>query len=761
MRRIMLLISIALTTGVWGRTIRYVDDNTTNFPNPERGFHTGYQLDVTKETTQSDMQDSWFDRSQGRSLLMRIYMLTGYREDSLSQEVLDLINSDFAMFRKNGSKCLLRFSYTDFWQKVEGKFQDASPEIWHKHLQQLKPVLHANADVIALVQAGFLGVWGEWHSSSTDTGQGIPQQVKNDLLDWLLDAVPVDRTVQLRTPGYKHAYIGDTMALSSEEAFTGTARARIGHHNDAFLYQSSNMGTYTNRAVDMDFLARECLYVPNGGESCVEKKSVYDKWANGTVAQQEMAQLHYSYLAGDFHSYIMSGWQREGVYETIGMKMGYRFMLKQTTLPATAVRGETLPIHITIENVGYATPYNERQAYLVLRGADTTYTMLLRTDPRRWLPNGARTELRDTMLLPEDMQTGTYEVCLWLPDPYESIRYDARFAIRMANDEVWEATTGYNNLLTTVEVDTILQPEPFEPEPEVRAEVEGVKQLIGLAGGSSARLSWKNPSFGEIIHTRQVPLTTGESTAFLPEQQQSSAVVSNSDSLTKVQYMTTTEWLWAGVQYPVKQMDESWKVEFEYQGDGQEVSLIPYVRDTRNRWVGSPVQVSLSSTEWCMASIHPSRVLWSADSTYNYGKLPITHVGFMANPSRAIMGEFSIRNVRLKQVTDSVYPFAGVQVVRKHGSMPQSPNDGEVVYYGRDSVCIDTALVYGETYYYAVYAFDRQQRWSYPATCAVTIDGSALRPTEVAEEPARKILKDGRILILRGGRRYDILGGSR
>ena len=34
------------------------------------------------------------------------------------------------------------------------------------HLRQLEPVFAVNADVIALFEAGFVGPWGEWHSTS-------------------------------------------------------------------------------------------------------------------------------------------------------------------------------------------------------------------------------------------------------------------------------------------------------------------------------------------------------------------------------------------------------------------------------------------------------------------------------------------------------------------------------------------------------------------------------------------------------------------
>jgi len=103
--------------------------------------------------------------------------------------------------------------------------------------------------------------------------------------------------------------------------------------------------------------------------------------------------------------------------------------------------------------VGYAPMYNERKAYIVLRNATNTYIYPLHSDPRTWLPNGVVTVINDTIQLYYDLQIGTYDVCLWLPDMGETIQSDSRFAIRLANKDVWEETTGYN-VLTSITLST-------------------------------------------------------------------------------------------------------------------------------------------------------------------------------------------------------------------------------------------------------------------------------------------------------------------
>lgn len=754
MKTHLLLITLVLATSVSAHTVRYVSDNTNNFPNPERGFFYGAGWDVCDTSTVSMLTDAQFTADAGHSLVQMVYTLVGFRNDSLSTTVLQLFDNDFAKIRQHGYKCILRFSYTySEDERVDGKYADASPRIWKKHLEQLKPILHANADVIACVQAGFLGVWGEWYY--TAVGRDSLQLVKNNLINQLLDAVPQSRTIQLRTPAYKQAYIGDTIPLSSEEAFTGTPRARLAHHNDAFLYQADNMGTYQNRKKEMYYLSRECLYLPIGGESDVYNQPVYDRWATGEQAKEEMAYLHYSFLNQGYHQLVISNWRSEGVFDEIAMKLGYRFQLDSTRIAVSAIKGNPLDIHLSLRNVGYAPLYNERQAYIVLRSSDTTCIFPLATDPRRWLPNGALTEINETITLPQDMPDGTYEVCLWMPDKAENLRHDPRYAIRLATDRVWEPQTGYNNLRTNVIVGTTLQPEPIADDPQPQPNVQAVTHLQGFAGVNHALLKWTNPPYGIIRHTQTVDLSQGFADVSYDGP---SAQVTYANNQTTVNYTTTDNWQWAGVQYPVSQFIPGSQVYFEYQGNRQGVAMVVYAYDGLNRWSNSPYAYMLSSSIWLQDHYTPASILWTPAPDYAFGDHPITHLSFVANPATAQSGSFAIRKVTIVKEEDLPSDFAGVQLVRKQGSAPTSPSDGETVYYGRDSMFVDTHVEYGQTYYYAAYAFNQQDEIALPAICAVTIDGSEAPVVHRTTPSAEKQLLHGQIRILRNGKVYNLMG---
>ena len=428
----------------------YAPDDT-DFPNPERGFYEQVQWNANKGYN-AVIGDSYFDdaRAASRSLILRIYYMDSNelrQNDQLPAAFITMFNEDMEKFRTNGMKCILRFAYDE--NSGDG-YQDASPETWATHLAQLKTHLEANADVIYVVQAGFLGVWGEWYYSSQGTGNDeIELSIKNNLIDQLLAAVPANRCVQLRTPLFKKEYLGSTDALTPGTAYKGTAQARLGHHNDAFLNGAANQGTYENRDPDMAYIAQECLYVPIGGETNLEESQVaelYDKYCKGTVAEAEMAQLHYSYLNHSYSTVVTNRWKEEGSYARMSKQLGYRFELESATLPNEATAGTQMNVRLNIKNVGYAPLYNERYAYIVFKNNTNTYSIKLSSDPRTWAPNSATTTIDEDVTLPVDMLAGTYDMYLHLPDASDNIANNPKYAVRFANQGIWESETGYNKL---------------------------------------------------------------------------------------------------------------------------------------------------------------------------------------------------------------------------------------------------------------------------------------------------------------------------
>lgn len=464
---VLLLFIICCVAGIQANHVVFTADKLGIFPNPERGFTD----ELGGETKLSDSknhvvkpEEEWFfdlddeeneDRKTQR-LVVLMYYLYNYKTKDLSNKLLQGFDEDMQILRNHGFKCVLRFAYD--WNSKN----DAELKWVKRHIEQLKPYWKKNADVIYVMETGFVGQWGEWYYSSHF---GNETQELNDnrrqVLQAMIDAVPEDRFLLVRYPLIKLSYLGDENPLTAEEAFTNTPRAKIGHHNDAFLNAWGNDGTYGRNGDGPDddpvlrqYIASETLYVPNGGETNVEDNEdtpglpdkVYNK------AEEEMSMYHWSFCGAVYSEDVTGKWRSTGIFDELNRKMGYRYELVSADLPATAQQGAQTAIQLIIKNVGYAPLYNERPVYIVLKNAGGTYPIRLATDPRRWLPNGEQTTVSETVTVAQDIPAGTYNLYLHMPDAYESIAADPRYAVRFANIGTWDETTGMNSLLSSITI---------------------------------------------------------------------------------------------------------------------------------------------------------------------------------------------------------------------------------------------------------------------------------------------------------------------
>jgi hypothetical protein len=422
----------------------YSGDNS-NFANPERGF---YRHTETPSGTYSFLNSTSLKtyRDQGISLILRLFYLNDFASSSIPQHYLSSMQQDFNAARAGGVKMIVRFAYT---KKSSAPYGDATPEWVLKHIEQLKPVLQANADVIAVVQAGFIGAWGEWYytdhfSASLGNPNAEDWNNRRALISALLDATPASRAVQVRTPAIKFAITQSTVALDESDAFNGSQRARLGHHNDCFLASESDYGTYTsNMVAEKAFLEQETRFLPMGGETC----GVSVPLSECPNAMQQMERFHWSYLNRDYHGSVLGSWEDDNCLQEVYNKLGYRFRMTKASLQQNAKAGSVLKFNFSLVNDGWANPYNERRVEVVLRNSATgkILTLPVNTDPRLW-PMDDTIKLNIEAGLPSNIIQGNYEVFLNFPDPDTRLKNNPAYSIRLANQDVWEATTGFNKL---------------------------------------------------------------------------------------------------------------------------------------------------------------------------------------------------------------------------------------------------------------------------------------------------------------------------
>ena len=420
--------------------------------NPERGLY--HQTTFYNSKYPLLMAKVRSDRTLGRSLHLLFFYLTDFMEGDIAPEYLENMQKSFENLRAYGGKAVIRFGYKNSMD-AEYSPWDAAPEIVARHIEQVTPIIQENADVIYTIQAGFFGAWGEWHTSThftMETPEGAAS-CREVIIDGLLNALPKDRQVGVRTPSYKMKMLGLTVAdsLTISTAHDGTDKSRIGGHNDCFLAGTNDWGTFSDKRGKGDWLYwdTETRYTIMGGETCDTKAQNHhcDK------AVKRLAEQHWSYLNNDYHTGVIADWRDRGCYNEIVARIGYRFVLQNAyvTPKRKTKEGGDYRVILNILNDGFAAPMNPRGVELVLvDAAGEEYFYKIDSDPRYWF-EGTVTTLDTTITLPDDLPRGKCKLYLNLPDGYESLARNPLYSIRLINKDIWNGTKGYN-LITSFEI---------------------------------------------------------------------------------------------------------------------------------------------------------------------------------------------------------------------------------------------------------------------------------------------------------------------
>uniref|UniRef100_B0T4F9 DUF4832 domain-containing protein n=1 Tax=Caulobacter sp. (strain K31) TaxID=366602 RepID=B0T4F9_CAUSK len=423
--------------------------------NPERGFYQAADTDLDALGAALVAQVY----AKGERLIYARINLEPYRDSDLPLAFLDRLDAAFETARRGGVKLIVRATYN--YPRGETQYRDAQDASLPRvlaHLAQLKPLLQRNEDVIAFMQAGFIGAWGEWHTSSNDL---TTAESRTRIKDALLDAAPASRSVQFRYPPYIQAWAPRLPGLDA--ALDGSFR--VGFHNDCFLASDTDVGTYDDRA---DVRDRQRKYMdtlgdlaPFGGETCnpADDPSPRPRTACADILG-EGARFNLTYLNDGYYRRLFhDNWRRQGCMDEVRRRMGYRFGLVRVSHPAAIAQGGALSVSVVVRNAGWARLYNPRSVVILLRDRKSGGVRRLEargTDPRRWLP-GADTSETLTVTVPGDV-LGVQEVWLALPDPGPRLKDDPRFAIRLANaddgvkGQEWDQQRGAFELGTAVEV---------------------------------------------------------------------------------------------------------------------------------------------------------------------------------------------------------------------------------------------------------------------------------------------------------------------
>ncbi|MGC1631015.1 MAG: DUF4832 domain-containing protein [Gelidibacter sp.] len=425
------------------KNIDYLESDAIIF-NPERGF---YDFAEFRSDSNNALSLSFINNmvESGTSLIYNTYTMIDYRETIIPDAYLERIRNNMEILREGGAKTVLRFRYTN---SESQKPWDPTEELVLEHIAQITPILKEYSDVIYVLEAGFIGVWGEWYY--TDNFIYRPDEdeygPRKRVLDALLEALPKNRMVAVRYPAAKIFSFGIDASknVTRETAYNESDLSRVAFHNDCFLADQDDRGTFGGRRSHRTFLANETKYLAMGGETC--QLSSFSECSNALV---DLAKYHWSFMNSAYDREVIRDWEVNNCLNEIKKRLGYRFVLKNGEYTDNGHAGGPFEMKLSLENVGFAAPFNPRSVEVVFKSKSSLqeYKLKLNDDPRYWFAEEA-VEINTTFGLPVDMPIGEYDVFLHLPDPEPTLYGRKNFSIQFANEDDWDNDKGYNKLAT-------------------------------------------------------------------------------------------------------------------------------------------------------------------------------------------------------------------------------------------------------------------------------------------------------------------------
>lgn len=374
--------------------------------NPDRGFY-------------------WWDWNEDAALvLVKVYLGDQCDTPTLPASVLTDLRARLGAHRAGGRRAILRFNYADDGVLNRCGLADAeSLGIVLGHVSQLASIFAEHEDVIAFVEAGFFGMWGEWNQELAPAGTSLSavESNRDELLLALLAAVPASRTVETRRPRFREELGGTPAEL-----------ARVGLHNDCFLASADDWGTYDGArsiASWKAYVREATLVVPLGGETCNDDPT----YTSCVAALAEMETLRFTYLHEGYLAAVIDRWRSEGCLDEIRRRLGYRMVVRAVEAPVSLAPGDPLTVRVELENVGFAPPSATRRLQVRLADAAGVVVDLgapSTLDARSWAP-GATHAIVVGETLPMDLLPGTYEVRLALLEDASDL---PAYAMVFAND---------------------------------------------------------------------------------------------------------------------------------------------------------------------------------------------------------------------------------------------------------------------------------------------------------------------------------------
>ena len=444
-------------------------------PNPYRGFYSSEVLSYHR-----GQKNFANDMSKYRNSLVHLRIdisdftnhdgRDGFKDDieinSSTTNMLSALDGTLQSLRENNGTAVVRIAYDAGYKGKLKDSGDTKRTVWEprsinkalQHQQAIGEIFAKYPDVIASVECGVFGPWGEMHSSDFRTEANV-KKVVGKWLEVLPDSIPIS----VRQPEFYSWWSGVSIkSIDSDVTTPEQAAYRVGVYNDGYLGSYDDRGTFRDREREVAWLSNQAKHTLYGGEIVLfEEDDAHptNVQPTGLYMEQEAFKTHTSYLNVGWNDEIIANMKKtkfkgyNSLYNNgsltefnyVQNHLGYRYVVRNVSLTRETSKYENFALEAGIENVGFANLVKEKKAYLILKSTDgnfeKTYDLsaldpslgesAANVDPRNW-DSTATTSVKVNVDIPDDFAEGKYEVYIKLVTDTSNGVYHS-YPIRFSN----------------------------------------------------------------------------------------------------------------------------------------------------------------------------------------------------------------------------------------------------------------------------------------------------------------------------------------
>lgn len=432
-------------------------DSLETLNNPERGFYLPSGINISDEKSyEKALKRIKEDCEEANNKNITIIHLR-YNIGSLSGNVngssdiylndnskeLTYLDNILNVIKEHNLKTIVRFAYT--YEAEEG-CEPTSFNAISNHIEYFSKVINRRIDTVMLVEAGFLGPWGEMHSANIYESE----EYYSKLIELLLKNLDERLTINVRTP--KH-YVYYFKSLNNDNI----NKYRVGIFNDSYMGSASDRGTFNSeypRSEFVEWMETQGLYTYYGGEASTSDHASSDdlSYSDMDYVLSEIYRTHTNYLNVDYNEVILNDKWEKNIYQKddeykgqdflkfIEDHLGYRFVLRKSDISKLVKQGEKLSIDLTIENVGFNRVISNYNAYIILSNSKGYYIAPLDIEINRLFSRDKK-EYSFSYSIPNNIEVGEYNIYLKLENELNN-----NLTIQFANKDIYDSSLNANKL---------------------------------------------------------------------------------------------------------------------------------------------------------------------------------------------------------------------------------------------------------------------------------------------------------------------------